>query len=168
MTRLVLDLLLLLVLPVFSASAVEKGSAAPLFALTLADVDGSPVSLSSFKGKPLMVNFWARWCVPCRKEIPDLAALPSRHRGSGLVVIGIAVEDADKADQLREFGAAYEMSYRSLIGGMQASIELMRALGNQHAGLPFTVVVDRAGHISQSKLGAMTAAEMDDALKALP
>ena len=154
-----------LALDVVSASAGEQPSAEPLFALTLPAVVGRTVALSSFKGKPLLVNFWARWCGPCRKEIPDLAALHAKYQGRGLVVIGIAVEDADKRDQLREFGRVHEMNYSSLIGGTQQSIELMQALGNSNAGLPFTVLIDRDGRISHSELGAMDASEMDAAVK---
>lgn len=163
MKRLV-ALLLLLVMSALSASAAERASAAPLFALTLPAVDGQPVALASFKGKSLLVNFWARWCGPCRKEIPELAALHARYKGRGLVVIGIAVEDSDKRDQLREFGRAYEMNYNSLIGGTQESIELMQALGNSQAGLPFTVTIDRDGRIRSRELGAMDQSEMEAAV----
>ena len=156
---------LLIALPAFAVSAADLPSAAPLFALTLPALDGQSVALASFKGKPLLVNFWARWCGPCRKEIPDLAALQAKYRGRGLRVVGIAVEDADKREQLREFGRAYEMNYTSLIGGSEESIELMKALGNGNAGLPFTIVIDRAGRIRSSELGAMDQAEMEDAVR---
>ena len=156
---------LLIALPAFAASAADLPSAAPLFALTLPALDGQSVALASFKGKPLLVNFWARWCGPCRKEIPDLAALQAKYKGRGLVIIGIAVEDADKRDHLREFGQAYEMNYTSLIGGSEASIALMKALGNSKAGLPFTVIIDRDGRIRSSELGAMDQAEMEDAVR---
>jgi thiol-disulfide isomerase/thioredoxin len=156
---------LLIALPAFAVSAADLPSAAPLFALTLPALDGQSVALASFKGKPLLVNFWARWCGPCRKEIPDLSALQARYKGRGLVIVGIAVEDADKRDHLREFGQAYEMNYTALIGGSAASIELMKALGNSKAGLPFTVVIDRDGRIRSSALGAMDQAEMEDAVR---
>lgn len=155
----------LLSLQAFAASSAELPSAVPLFALTLPTVDGQSVALASFKGKPLLVNFWARWCGPCRKEIPDLAALQARYQGRGLLVVGIAVEDLDKRAQLREFGRAYEMNYTSLIGGAEESIELMKALGNGKAGLPFTVLIDRDGRIRSSELGAMDRVEMDDAVR---
>jgi len=157
--------LLLLVLSAHSASAAELPPAAPFFALTLPAIDGQSVALASFKGKPLLVNFWARWCGPCRKEIPHLVALQDSYRGRGLLVVGIAVEDADKREQLREFGRAYEMNYTSLIGGNEASIELMKALGNSKAGLPFSVIIDGDGRIRSSELGAMDQAEMEDAVR---
>lgn len=137
-----------------------------LFGLTLSrTVDGQALALASLHGRPLLINFWARWCQPCRKEIPDLAALHARHRSSGLEVVGIAVEEAEHRESVRDFAKAYEMTFVSLIGGLQPSIDLMRALGNSKAGLPFTVVIDRTGTIRSSKLGAMTSTEMEAALR---
>lgn len=149
-----------------AATAAELPSAAPFFALTLHDIDEAPVALASLKGKPLVVNFWARWCAPCRKEIPDLADLHARYKDRGLVVIGIAVEDraAENRDKVREFARAYDMNYRFVMGGVEQSIELMRALGNSKSGLPFTVVIDRDGRIRSSKLGAMSRSEMEAAV----
>jgi thiol-disulfide isomerase/thioredoxin len=157
----------LVVLPLAMASAAEPPSTAPLFALTLADAENRPLPLESLRGRPLLVNFWARWCAPCRKEIPELAALQKRHAGRGLVVVGIAVEEADKRAVLAEFARAHDMDYRWLIGGTERSIELMRALGNTKSGLPFTVFIDRDGRLQQAKLGAMSGAEMDAAVRAL-
>lgn len=157
----------LVVLPLAMASAAEPPSTAPLFALTLADAENRPLPLESLRGRPLLVNFWARWCAPCRKEIPELAALQQRHAGRGLVVVGIAVEEADKRAALAEFARAHDMDYRWLIGGTERSIELMRALGNTKSGLPFTVFIDRDGRLQQAKLGAMSGAEMDAAVRAL-
>jgi len=148
-------------------AAEELPSAAPLFALTLSDVEQRTVTLESFRGKPLLVNFWARWCTPCRKEIPDLAEVHSRYVGRGLVVIGIAIEDAEQRQAVRDFAKAYEMNYLSLIGGTRPGIELMRALGNAKSALPFTVVIDREGRVRRSKLGAMNRSEMDDAVRPL-
>lgn len=149
-----------------AADAVRFPSSAPLFALTLSRaVDGQPFALASLQGRPLVINFWARVCQPCRKEIPHLATLQARYRSSRLEVVGIAVEESDNRANVREFAQAYEMSYLSLIGGVSPGIELMRALGNSKAGLPFTVVIDRAGTIRSSKLGEMTQPEMETAMR---
>lgn len=158
---------LLFALPGATGAADGLASAAPLFALTLNSADGQSVALGSLKGKPLLVNFWARWCLPCRREIPDLAAVHARYRGRGLVVVGIAVEDDANRDSVREFATAYELNYTSLIGGMPASIDLMQTLGNGKSGLPFTVVIDRGGRIRSSKLGAMSQAEMVAAIQSV-
>lgn len=147
------------------ASADEMPLAAPFFALTLNTPDGKPLIIDSLKGRPIIVNFWARWCGPCRKEIPDLAEMHARYKGKGLVIVGIAVEDADNRDSVREFARAYEMNYTVLIGGVQKSIEIMQALGNPRSGLPFTIVIDRQGKIVAKKLGAMNKADMEAAIK---
>jgi len=165
--RLVLTALVVLPLAAANAAEAPSPSTAPLFALTLADADNRPLPLESLRGRPLLVNFWARWCAPCRKEIPELAALQKRHAGRGLVVVGIAVEEADKRAALAEFARAHDMDYRWLIGGTERSIELMRALGNTKSGLPFTVFIDRDGHLRQAKLGAMSGVEMDAVVRSL-
>jgi thiol-disulfide isomerase/thioredoxin len=157
----------LCVLPLATASAAEPPSTAPLFALTLADADNRPLPLASLRGRPLLVNFWARWCAPCRKEIPELAELQRRYAGRGLLVVGIAVEEADKRAALADFARAHELDYRWLIGGTERSIELMRALGNTKSGLPFTVFIGRDGQLQQARLGAMSGAEMDAAVRSL-
>lgn len=148
-----------------AAGADETAGAAPFFALTMNGPDDKPVVLESLKGKPLVVNFWARWCGPCRKEIPDLAEMHGKYKARGLVVVGVAIEDADNRDSVREFAKAYEMNYTLLIAGVQKGIDLMLALGNPKAGLPFTVVIDRSGRIVTRKLGAMSRADMEAAIK---
>ena len=138
----------------------NAANADPLFAATLAGTDDKPVALESFRGKPMIVNFWARWCAPCRVEIPELIRIHDRHVKKGLLVIGIGLED--KAESVRDFMKAYEMNYRVLLA-RDKGVELMQALGNSKAGLPFTVVINRKGEIVASKLGAMTRTELEAA-----
>lgn len=141
----------------------ESTSAEPLFAATLADSQDKPVALATLKGRPLVVNFWARWCGPCRQEIPDLVRERARLKGQGLEVIGIAIED--KPEPVREFAKAYEMDYPIFIAKDQG-IPLMQALGNSRAGLPYTLVLDRQGKVVASKLGPMSKDEMAAAFAA--
>ncbi len=134
-------------------------SSAPLFAATLNDLDDKPVALERYRGKPLIVNFWARWCGPCRVEIPELIAIRRANKGK-LEVLGIGIED--KADAAKEFAKAYEMDYPVFVA-RDKGIPLMQALGNTKGGLPFTIVIDRSGQVVQKKMGIMKKADLDAA-----
>lgn len=154
--------LLALLLTPFAVLA-EPPSSAPLFAAILTDVNDKPAEFARYRGRPLVVNFWARWCGPCREEIPLLVSERARFKEQGLEVIGIAIED--KTESVRDFAKAYEIDYPVLLA-KDAGIELMRVLGNTRAGLPYTLVIDRRGQIVSSKLGPMKADEMAAAFAA--
>lgn len=147
------------------ALAAELPSSAPLFVASTVDTDGKPFALESLRGKPMVVNFWARWCGPCRKEIPDLVEMDAKYRSKGLVIVGVAIEDADSREAVRDFAKAYEVDYRVLLAGVGKGVDLMKGLGNDKSGLPFTVVIDRNGKMVTKKLGAMSKAEMEAAIK---
>jgi len=142
-----------------TATAQEMPPSAPLFAATLSNLDDQPVALGRYKGKPLVVNFWARWCGPCRAEIPELIKFRAAHKGK-IEVLGIGIED--KAEPAREFAKAYEMDYPVFIAKEQG-FPLMKALGNTKAGLPFTVFIDGNGQVVQIKLGLLKKADLDAA-----
>jgi len=142
-----------------TATADEMPSSVPLFAATLINLDDQPVALERYKGKPLIVNFWARWCGPCRVEIPELIAIRRANKGK-LEVLGIGIED--KADAAKEFARAYEMDYPVFVA-RDKGIPLMQALGNTKGGLPFTIVIDRNGQVVQKKMGIMKKADLDAA-----
>lgn len=143
-----------------SATAAGNLSSAPLFDATLFDLDNKSVAVAAYKGKPLIVNFWARWCAPCRVEIPELVDVQTRYKARGIEVIGVNLES--DAPPVRDFAKAYDVNYTVLLT-RDKGIALMQALGNSKAGLPFTVVVNRRGEIVTSKLGAMTKAELEAA-----
>lgn len=127
-----------------------------LFAATLYDLDNRPVQFLSHRGRPMVVNFWARWCAPCRVEIPELVAL--QQRKTGVDVIGINIESAP--EPVRDFARAYDVNYPVYLT-RQSGIDLMRSLNNDKAGLPFTVVINRQGVVVASRIGAMTREQLD-------
>jgi thiol-disulfide isomerase/thioredoxin len=141
---------------------VEPGRvpSAPLFAAALVDLDHRPASVPR-TGRPMLVNFWARWCGPCKVEIPELQALHARK--AGVDVLGIALENQGSA--VRDFARAYEMDYPLLLARDGAGLDLMRALGNPTAGLPFTLVLDRQGQVQALRLGLLTRAQLDAAVQ---
>lgn len=145
------------------AVAQEMPSSAPLFAATLPDLDDKPVALERYKGKPLVVNFWARWCGPCRAEIPELIKFRNAHKGK-IEVLGIGIED--KAEPAKEFAKAYDMDYPVLLA-KDKGIPLMQVLGNGKAGLPFTIIVDRDGRMLGKKMGVMKKADLEAAADSL-
>jgi len=155
--------LLLLMCSSLSAVAAGKLSSAPLFAATLFDLDNKSVAFAAYQGKPLIVNFWARWCAPCRVEIPELVEVQTRHKARGIEVIGVNLES--DAPPVRDFAKAYDINYTVLLT-RDKGIALLQALGNGKAGLPYTVVLNRRGEIVSSKLGAMTRAELEAATDA--
>ncbi len=143
-----------------ASGLAHAASSDALFAAKHSGSDDKPIALESYRGKPLIVNFWARWCAPCRVEIPELAKTQDKYARRGLTVIGIGLED--KAESVRDFMKAYDMNYTVLLA-RTGGIELMQALGNSRAGLPFTVAINRRGEIVASKLGAMNRADLDSA-----
>lgn len=150
---------------VWLAGIAQAAGPDSLFAATLADFDGKPVALEQYRGKPLIVNFWARWCGPCRAEIPELAKLHEKYQVRGLVVLGVGLEE--QLDSARDFAKAYEMNYPGVLGDNRKALWLMQALGNGRGALPFTVAIDRSGNIVSRKLGVMTATDLEAAAQVL-
>jgi thiol-disulfide isomerase/thioredoxin len=129
-------------------------------------VSGPPVQMSAFQGRPLLINFWATWCPPCVKEIPEINHLhdAQKARGAkGCQVLGLAV---DGPTPVREFLKKTPVRYPLGLAGFGGS-ELAQALGNTVGGLPFTVLIDAQGRVRQRKMGATTLKEMQGWLKAL-
>lgn len=141
------------------ATSAYPISTSGLFSFNFYDLDNQPVKLDAYQGRPLVVNFWARWCPPCRVEIPELVALQSRK--TGVEVIGLNIE-ADPAP-VRDFGRAYDINYPVFVT-RAAGIDLMRSLGNTKAGLPFTVVLNRRGQVVASHMGAINKQQLDAAV----
>jgi thiol-disulfide isomerase/thioredoxin len=128
-----------------------------LLQATLPDLAGAPQRLEQWKGKVIVVNFWATWCAPCRDEIPVLIKAQETMSARGLQVVGIAI---DQLDKVKPYAAEMGINYPVLIGELEA-IDLARQAGNEMGALPFTVVVDRAGSAVRSELGRITERKLD-------
>jgi thiol-disulfide isomerase/thioredoxin len=139
-------------------NAARDGAA--VLAMVLPDADGREQALAQWRGKVLVVNFWATWCAPCREEMPQFVAAQARDGAKGVQFVGIAVDDVDK---VRVFARELGLNYPTLIGGYGA-IELSRTLGNDLAALPFTIVLDRQGRVVHTQLGPLKAARLDSLL----
>lgn len=123
--------------------------ASALFSLSLPDTSGRQQSLSQWRGKVVVVNFWATWCAPCREEMPEFVRAQREFGPRGLQFVGIAVDEPEKVVQ---FAKELGLNYPALIGGYGA-IELSKTLGNQLSALPFTIVIDRTGAVARTQLG---------------
>jgi peroxiredoxin len=127
--------------------------ASALFSLSLPDTSGRQQSLSQWRGKVVVVNFWATWCAPCREEMPEFVRAQREFGPRGLQLVGIAVDEPEKVVQ---FANELGLNYPALIGGYGA-IELSKTLGNQLSALPFTIVIDRTGAVARTQLGPFKA-----------
>jgi thiol-disulfide isomerase/thioredoxin len=133
----------------------------PVF--TLHDLEGKPRTLQDWPNKALIVNFWATWCAPCRREIPLLKKLQGEHGAEGFQVIGIAVDFRDK---VVPYAKDMRIDYPILIGEQDA-LDAAAAFGVDAIGFPFTVFSDRQGRIVAAHQGELTAAQADVILAAI-
>jgi thiol-disulfide isomerase/thioredoxin len=137
-------------------SGGTKADGQALLGLSLPDSQGREQAIAQWKGKVLIVNFWATWCVPCREEMPEFVKLQKELGPRGVQFVGIAVDDPAK---VREFAAELQLNYPALIGGYGA-IELSKSLGNRVGALPYTVILGREGQVSRTQLGPIKPADL--------
>ena len=125
------------------------GPEANLWSQSFATPEGAPLAMAAFRGRPLLLNFWATWCPPCVEELPLLNRFYGERSAQGWQVLGVAV---DQPPAVRKFLEKLPLAYPVAIatsGGMQ----LGRSLGNLQGGLPFTVVFGAEGRIRHRKIG---------------
>ena len=142
--------------PAAVPNAALSPAAAAFWQMSFPTPDGGTVAAASLRGQPLLLNFWGTWCPPCVKEMPDLDAFAREHAAQGWRVLGLAV---DNPKAVREFLARSPVGYTIGLAGFEGS-DLARQLGNDQAGLPFTVAFDRTGAVSRKKAGATTRDEL--------
>ena len=124
---------------------------ADVWDLSFVTVDGPPLAMSTLRGRPLLLNFWATWCVPCVTEMPLLDAFAQAQSKAGWNVLALAV---DSADPVRRFTAERRLRLPVALAG-EDGLDLARRLGNTVGGLPFTVAFDAQGAPRQRKFGAV-------------
>jgi len=134
-----------------------------VFAARLAAPSGKTESLEQWRGRVLVVNFWATWCAPCREEIPVFVRMQKRHGARGVQFVGIAI---DRSEPVSAFQREFGMNYPVLIGGVE-TMELMRSTGNRMGVLPFTLLIDRAGRIAGRKIGGLKEEQLEAMLRPL-
>lgn len=149
--------------PPASATAAAPKVAAlkvgdPVDGLWLPDLDGKPRTLAQWRGKRVLLNFWASWCGPCRKEMPQLAAAQKRYAARGVQIIGIAL---DQPDAVRDYLKHTPVDYPILIG-IDADPVPSERFGDAAGLLPYSVLIGRDGRILDSKLGELSPARLDE------
>jgi peroxiredoxin len=131
-----------------------------LFAASLPDITGKSQALSQWKGKIIVVNFWATWCPPCLEEMPELSKLQERYRDRNIIVLGISTDDLDK---IREFAELHPVSYPLLSGNIEA-MDLGISLGNDKGVLPYTAIINLDGTVAKTYFGRVDQALLEKTL----
>lgn len=119
---------------------------------------GTQLALSSLKGQPIVLNFWATWCPPCVKEMPELDRFQRDFSAQGWKVVGLAV---DGPTPVREFLAKVQVGFSIGLAGFDGT-ELAQTLGNTIGGLPFTVMIDRQGRVRRRLMGSTDLAQLSE------
>jgi thiol-disulfide isomerase/thioredoxin len=132
-------------------------------AFTLPDLEGNPRSLADWQGKARLVNFWATWCAPCRREIPLLKKTQAEHGADDLQVIGVAV---DFRDDVLAYAEAAGFNYPILIGQDDA-MAAAAASGVDFIGLPFTMVITPDGELLKTHMGEIDAGHIEQIVEVL-
>jgi thiol-disulfide isomerase/thioredoxin len=136
---------------------------AEMIDFTLPDLDGRPHPLSEWKGKLIVLNFWATWCPPCRDEIPLFIEMQEKYGARGLQIVGVAIDKKEDIASFRDFNF---ISY-PLLYGQEEVLKLMASYGNRIGSLPYSVVIGRDGKVLGRKVGAYGHAELDALLDSL-
>lgn len=136
----------------------EKPRPAPAF--TLSSIKGKSVSLASLAGKPAMINFWASWCAPCVKELPELERIHNLYKGRGLSVILVNMQE--KAEVVRKYIEDHGYTMTALLDEKGEMAEKYQVFG-----LPTTLFVDKTGMIRKTHMGELTAEIITEGLTAI-
>jgi thiol-disulfide isomerase/thioredoxin len=145
--------------PAAGVAALPMLGTAP--AWSLKDVNGKVVTSDQFKGKTVVIDFWATWCGPCKVEIPGYIELAKKHAKDGLVIVGISVDEAGP-EVVKDFVARNRINYPVVM----YDENIIQAFGGVE-GIPTTFLIDRTGQIRDKKIGAMETAEYEKKILAV-
>ena len=134
-----------------------------VLAAELMGLDDQPQRFEQWRGKVLVVNFWATWCAPCREEIPGFIKFQERYRAHGVQLVGVAI---DPKQRVVPYAQEMGINYPLVVGGME-TMDWTRHLGDRATVLPFTLVLDRAGQVRLAKVGVLTTEKLEAAIKPL-
>ena len=150
--------------PLPGVTKIDPASIDRLFASQLHDSEGKMVSLASWRGKTVVVNFWATWCPPCREEMPGFSRLQRKYATNSVQFVGIAL---DNSENVRSFLTQFNVDYPLLIGDTEGA-DLARKLGDSQLALPYTLVIAPNGEVRFAQLGAISEQALDSQLKQIP
>lgn len=138
------------------AGNAQKKTAEPALApdFPLPDLSGKEVTLSSFRGKVVLLDFWATWCQPCREEIPHFVKLQDEYRAQGLQIVGVSMDDGP--EPVRDFYRQFKMNYVVVMGNAKVG-ELYGGV----LGLPIAVLIGRDGRIYSKHIGSANMATLE-------
>jgi cytochrome c biogenesis protein CcmG/thiol:disulfide interchange protein DsbE len=148
--------------PALRPPICDAGGKAANLDFTLKDIDGKNVTLSAYKGNVILLDFWATWCPPCKKEIPGFVEMYHAYKSRGFVVLGVSMDDV--LSDVKPFAAKYKMNYPVLIGYERE--DLQKAFGPM-LGLPTTFVIGRDSKICRRHTGFAERESFERSIKAL-
>jgi peroxiredoxin len=146
-----------------TAEACHAASTAPAkLDFSIKDMNGAQVKLADYKGKVILMNFWATWCGPCKMEIPAFVQLYDQYKDRGFVILGISTDD--EPDALKSYAQEYRMNYPVLVGRDRE--DLLDAYGPIY-GIPTSYFITRDGAICKKHMGPATKEEFEQTIKSL-
>lgn len=140
----------------FSPREVADAAVADFWGMTFETPDAGAMAMSSLRGRPVLLNFWATWCPPCVEELPLLDSFFLENKDNGWQVLGLAV---DQAGPVRSFLTQHPLSFPVVLAGM-GGLALSKSFGNVAGGLPFSVLLGADGVVRERKIGKLSAQEL--------